>query len=107
MKHNNIFYMQVSREIFTEKYKDLSVNAKWLFVVLNELEQRYTGEHEDFFFRSNADLANDCGFSLATLKRAKAELVKTDLIQTWQAHFIDRESKQKSEKHFTCYRVKK
>lgn len=107
MKHNNIFYMQVSREIFTEKYKDLSVNAKWLFVVLNELEQRYTGENEDFFFRSNIDLANDCEFSLSTLKRAKAELVKTDLIQTWQAHFIDQEHQQRSEKHFTCYRIKK
>lgn len=107
MKHNNVFYLQLSREIFTEKYSNLSNNAKWLFVVLNELEQRYTGTHEDFFYRTNADLAKDCNFSLSTLKRAKAELLETDLIQSWQAHFIDNDSKTKSEKHFTCYRIKK
>ena len=39
MKHGNSNYLQLSRSIFTEKYKTLSNNAKWLFVVLNELEQ--------------------------------------------------------------------
>ena len=50
MKHGNSNYLQLSRSIFTEKYKTLSINAKWLFVVLNELEQRYTGDEKDFFF---------------------------------------------------------
>lgn len=107
LKHNNSFYLQLSRKIFTEEYKDLSNNAKWLFVVLNELEQRYTGEHEDFFFRTNEQLANDCNISLATLKRAKAELLETELIKSWQAHFIDKETGCKSKKHFTCYRISK
>ena len=92
MKHGNSNYLQLSRSIFTEKYKTLSNNAKWLFVVLNELEQRYT---------------EDCGFSLAGLKRAKAELLKTDLVQTWQSHFVDSETGVKSSVHVTCYRVRK
>ena len=75
MKHNNIYYLQLTRRLFDEPYKDLSINAKWLFVVLNELEQRYTGDKtENYFYQSNEDLADLCGFSLSTLKRAKAEL---------------------------------
>lgn len=107
MKHGNSNYLQLTRSIFTEKYKTLSNNAKWLFVVLNELEQRYTGDDKDYFFRSNEELAEDCGFSLAGLKRAKAELLKTDLVQTWQAHFVDSETGAKSSVHVTCYRIKK
>lgn len=57
MKHGNSNYLQLSRSIFTEKYKTLSINAKWLFVVLNELEQRYTGDEKDYFFRTNEELA--------------------------------------------------
>ena len=34
MKYNNKHYIQLSRDIFTDEYKTLSVNAKWLFVVL-------------------------------------------------------------------------
>ena len=107
MKHGNSNYLQLSRSIFTEKYKTLSLNAKWLFVVLNELEQRYTGNEKDYFFRSNEELAKDCGFSLAGLKRAKAALLKTDLVQTWQSHFVDSETGVKSSVHVTCYRVRK
>ena len=50
MKHGNKFYLELTREIFTDEYKDLSVGAKWLFVVLNELEQRYTGKVVISFF---------------------------------------------------------
>lgn len=106
MKYGNTFYMQLSRAIFTEQYENLSVNAKWLFCVLNELEQRYTGKKEDFFFRSNKDLARDSGLKLTALKTAKAELIQTDLIQSWQAHFVSKDGK-KSEKHFTAYRIKR
>lgn len=107
MKHNNSFYLELSRELFTDQYKTLSINAKWLFVVLNELEQRYTGKNEDFFFRTNAELAEDTGMSLPVLKRAKAELVKTDLIHTYQMHFIDHKTRKKSQKKVTAYKIKK
>lgn len=108
MKHNNIYYLQLTRRLFDEPYKDLSINAKWLFVVLNELEQRYTGDKtENYFYQSNEDLADLCGFSLSTLKRAKAELLKTDLVQSWQGHFEFTDTGKKSEKHFTYYRIKR
>lgn len=106
MKHGNKYYLQLSRKIFTEEYSNLSNNAKWLFVVLNELEQEFCGDKtEDYFYRSNEELAKDCNFGLSTLKKAKAELLKTDLVQSWQGHFVDDGGK-KSEKHFTYYRIK-
>jgi hypothetical protein len=105
MKHNNKFFLELTRHLFTDQYKHLSQNAKWLFVVLNELEQRYTGEKEDFFTRSDMQLAEDSGMSLSTLKRAKAELVKTDLVQTWKCHFVYKDSGKKSEQYYTAYRI--
>lgn len=106
MKHGNTFYLELSREIFSDQCKDLSNGAKWLFVVLNELEQRYTGKGCDFFYRTDADLANDANLSLATLKRYKAELRNTQLVQMWNGHFIDEDGK-KSEKKFSYYRILK
>ena len=107
MKHGNTFFLQLSREIFADKHKRLSQNAKWLFVVMNELEQRFTGEREDFFFRSNDDLARDCNWSLPTLKKAKRELLATDLVQSFYIHFENRETRKKSEKKVCAYRIKK
>ena len=109
-KHGNVFYLELSREIFTDRYSDLSQNAKWLFVVLNELEHRFISNNsntQDFFYRTNENLCKDAGMSLPTLKRAKAELKETDLIQTWQTHFINSKTKKLSEKHFTAYRILK
>lgn len=99
--------MKLSREIFTSQYSELSNNAKWLFVVLNELEQRYTGEEKDFFFRTDSELASDCGFSLKVLKRAKAELKTTDLVQIWQEHMTNQKTGKKSVIHYTAYKILK
>ena len=87
----------------------MSKNAKWLYVVLNELEQRFTGEKTDFFYRSNEELAIDSELSLPTLKRAKAELLQTDLVESWRAHFIYNRGtpeQKRSAQRITCYRVK-
>ena len=107
-KYGNSHYLQLSRAIFTDEYAHLSIGAKWLFVVLNELEQRYTTGREggeDFFFRSDLELAADAGISITTLKRHKAELKKSGLVKIWQAHFVDRKTGKKSEKKITAYRV--
>lgn len=104
MKHNNVFYMQVSREIWKH---DISDKAKLLFFWLNELEQRYTGEKTDYFFRSDADLSNDLGWSLKILKIAKAELKETNLIEVTKVHWVDKETGKKSEKRITGYRILK
>ena len=107
MKHGNTYYLQLTRHLFTDEYKHLSQNAKWLFVVLKELEQRFTGKKENFFTRSDIQLAEDSCMSLRTLKRAKAELIKTDLIQTWKCHWTYKDTGKKSEQYYTAYRILK
>lgn len=104
MKYHNTHFLQLSRKIFTDDYKDLSMNAKWLFVILNELEQRFTNDNVDFFTRTDEQLANDCKVSLKTLKRAKAELKKTNLIKTGVCFFTGKDGK-KSKVHYTFYRI--
>jgi len=68
MKRKAGNFLELSRELFNEeRFKKLSLNAKWLYVALNELEHRYTGPNTDFFFRSNEDLAGDTGLSFCKL----------------------------------------
>ena len=98
MKYGNDFYLQLSRHLFADKYKKMSINAKWLYVVLNELEQRYTGKDANWFFRTDADLAVDAGMSEKTLKRAKAELKESGLVEISIMHWVDKETGKKSKK---------
>lgn len=105
MKFHNKHFIQLSRDIFADEYKTLSINAKWLFVVLNELEHRFTGEKQDFFIRSNEQLSKDTGMSLSTLKRAKSELLKTGLVKTWKCHYVSNDTGKKSEVHYTAYKI--
>ena len=106
MKRKRGNYLQLSRRLFNDdELNKLTINAKWLYVVLNELEHKYTGPNEAFCYQSNENLAQDCGFSLPTLKRAKKELKDAGLIQTWPMHWIDKETGKKSAKHVTAYRV--
>jgi hypothetical protein len=107
LKNGNTFYIELTRHIFTDKHKDLSINAKWLFVVLNELEHKYAGENKDFFTRTDLQVAEDTGMNISTLKRAKAELIKTDLIQTWKCHWLYKDTGKKSEQYYTAYRILK
>ena len=90
MKYNNTFYMQVSREIWD---KDLSDRAKLLFLWLNELEQRYTGEHRNYFYRTDAMLAEDMNWNIKTVQKAKSELKESGLIKTSRVRFVDKDKK--------------
>lgn len=106
MKHGNNYFLQLSREIFnTYTYEELPMYSRWIFTVLNELEQRYTGYKEDFFFRADADLARDCGISVATVKRYKKYLVKLEIIEHWNMHYIDKETGKRSERKVSAYRI--
>lgn len=104
MKYKNGFYLQLSRKIFDPKYQDLSTSAKWLYIVLCENEHKFTNGKQKWFYRSDADLAEDTGWSLATVKRAKAELLRTDLVKTKKVHFMDDNGK-KSTKRITTYEM--
>jgi hypothetical protein len=105
MKYKGGNFVQVRREVFNGKYDKLSKNARWLYCVLSELEHKYTGENEDFFFRALSDLSKDAHMKRNTVVKAKKELVSAELIKTWQMHWMNKETKKKSEKHVTAYRL--
>lgn len=105
MKYGNTYYLQLTREIFSDKYSFLSNGAKWLFVWLNELEHKFTGAEKDFFFRTDQELAKDLCVTLPTLRKYKAELKETDLVEMWLSPFIDTETNKRTSRHVTCYRI--
>lgn len=105
MKYNNDFYLQLSRHLFDDKYINLSVSAKWLFVVLNELEQRYCSRDKNYFYRTDSDLAEDSGLSLSTVKRAKKELIDAGLIKCNLSPFVSELTNKKSKMHVTVYEI--
>lgn len=107
-KYGNTYYMQLTRKLFDEPYSKMSQNAKWLYIVLKELEQRYCGgaSKRDFFIRTNEELCNDSGMSMVTLKKAKSELAKSGLVILGKAHWIvDADSNKLSKKHITSYKI--
>lgn len=105
MKYDNDYYLQLSRHLFDDKYFNLSVNAKWLFVVLNELEQRYCSRDKNYFYRTDNDLVEDSGLSLSTVKRAKKELIEAGLISCNLSPFISDVTNKKSKMHVTVYEI--
>ena len=104
-KHNNVNFLQLNREIFNGRYAELHYLAKWLYAVLTELEHRYTGIKEDFFFRATQDLEKDTGMSGKTIRKYRKQLIDAGLLQTWQMHWVNPETKKKSEKSVTAFRV--
>ncbi len=105
-KYQDGHYLELPRSIYTDyRFLQLSDSAKWLFLVLKELEHRFTGPDRDYFYRTNAELAQDCGWSIKKLERVKPQLANSGLIETWQTHWIIPETGKKSEKHVTAYRI--
>ena len=103
MKYKNEYYMQITRRIVNDDAcKTLSINAKWLYIVLKELEQRFCSGNKRFFLRSDTQLADDTGMSLPTLKRAKVELAATDLITTGTGWYV---ADGRKDKHVTSYEI--
>lgn len=108
MKYNyNGYYMQISRKLCHDPYTQLSDRAFRVYITLKELEQRYTAPPTDYFYCSNQDLAEHCGMSIATLNRAKKELLdfKPALLESWQIHFRYKDTGQISEQHVSAYRL--
>lgn len=101
-KYKNGNFVQINRDIFNENYHHKTV---YIYVILSELEHRYTGEKEDFFFRALGDLAKDCKMNRTTIVKYRQILIDDDWIHTWKMHYIDKKTGKKSEKHVTAYRV--
>ena len=98
-------YVQVNRNIFNGQYPSLSKNAKWLYCVLSDLEHSYTGAEEDFFFYPLESLAKNAKMNRNYTLKARRELEKVGLVQTWQMHWINKETGKKSGRHVTAYRL--
>jgi len=101
-KYKSGNFVQINRDIFKT---DFHHNSILIYVVLSELEHRFTGEKEDFFFRSLTDLSKDCRMNRTTITKYRKILIDDKWIKTWQMHWIDNETKKKSEKKITAYRV--
>lgn len=84
-----------------KKYHSLSVNAKWLYMTLKHLENRFTGENNseenarklgimndyNAFTCENSYLAVQAGMSESSVKRAKKELEDAGLIIVEKDHY--------------------
>ena len=96
--------LQLNRFIFHEDCT-LSWKAKWFYCVLHELEHRYTGPKQDFFFRDQSNLSNDTGMTVKMNIKCRKELVKKGFLETWKMHWIDKKTRKLSEKHVTAFRL--
>lgn len=108
MKHKRRNYCQIHNEAITllNKHNDkIAYSVRWLYICLNLLEHRFTGDKEDFFFRSIEDLRKDTGIGRKQIISGIRELEGLRLIQTWQMHWVDKETGKKSEKHITAFRI--
>lgn len=104
-KHNNVNFLQLNREIFNGKHKSLKWGAKYLYAALSELEHKFTGTKEDFFFRATKDLEGDTGMSAKTIRKYRNQLVDAGLIQTWRMHWVDQDTQKQSEKSVMAFRI--
>lgn len=111
MKHHNTHYLELSRKIFKYTFEELPFYSRYIFMVLNEQEHKFTGTNtghhkdQDYFYRSDKDLSEDCGLSIRTIQRFKKPLIKLGLVQHWNLHWIDKETGKKSEKKVSAYRI--
>lgn len=104
-KYKANHFGQYSRSAF-KKLHLLKTSSKWLYFVLVELEHKFTGKNEDFFFRSIKDLSVDSGLSQDCVWRSLKELKQSGLIQKWQMHWwIDKEHTKQSKKRVTAIRL--
>lgn len=103
-KYKDGNFVQINRDIFKTDFHHSTI---LIYVVLSELEHRFTGKKEDFFFRSLSDLAKDCRMNRTTIVKYRKPLIDNNWIETWKMHWIDRETGKKTEKHTTAYRILK
>ncbi len=93
-------WFRCSKDIVRDK--TLSQSAKWLYVVLSELNNCYSGK-QGFFTRSNKDLMNDCGMSDKTLKKAKKDLIEKGYIKVWHNNLWGDDEQKTQTTYSICY----
>lgn len=102
-KYGNSFYFEITRYLWKEPYKNMSINAKWLYATLKEVEHRFTNKEQNWFFVTDSELSELSGLSLSSVKRAKVKLKEIGLIKCGYMHWVDNKTGKKSEKKITSY----
>lgn len=71
-------FVLLTRDIWIDEYKHLSLYAKWLLICLNEAEQRVfendSSKVSKKFYYTDKQLCELTGLSQSTITRAKREL---------------------------------
>lgn len=98
--YDNVAWFKCSKEII--KDENLSQSAKWLYVVLSNLNNYY-GKDKGYFSRTNEKLMDDSGLSAGTLKKAKKELVDNGYIRVIHNQLWENKEQQKSTTFRICY----
>lgn len=101
MKYKTGNFIQLSRNIFDEKYKALSDSAKWFYCYLSELEHRHTSNSDPRFWATDSAISAELGWSISKIQRVKRELKEAGLIQ------ISKTRNETSTRHFTVYEILK
>ncbi len=108
MKRKKRNYFQIYNDAIdrlSDRKDKVPASVRWLYVVLNKLEHRLTGDKRDWFFRSIKQLEKDSGLGHTTIVKGIKLLKEREMIETWQIHRIDKETGEKSEWHITAFRI--
>lgn len=101
MKYKDGNFIQLSRVIFNDEYKQLSDSSKWLYCYLSELGHRHTGHEKNWFYKPDSEIADALNWSISKVQRAKKELEQAELIR------ISKTKSSKSTRHITAYEILK
>ncbi|MBA7541191.1 hypothetical protein ES705_33498 [subsurface metagenome] len=107
-KYKRIDYCQIYNKAIKKlnnHNRKISYSTRWLYIHLCLLEHRLTGKKESFFYRSIKEIAKETHISYRLVIEGIKKLKKLKLIQTWQMHWTDPETKKQSEKHITAFRI--
>jgi hypothetical protein len=110
MKRKYGNYSQICNRVIYKLNKHnhkVSFATRWLYVHLNFLENKFTGssDKDDFFIHTIKEISNETGISNRQIGKSIRVLKDLGLIQTWQAHWIYKNTGKKSEKHMTAFRM--
>lgn len=107
-------YLYVNRDVINNE--NLSVGARYLYIVLLELETRFKQEYdtakEDYvidkpdFYCSDKELATESDMSIATVRKYKRELKEAGVIRVRIGKWVNKRTREKSIVGYSAYILK-
>lgn len=98
-------FIQIPKIMDEDKFASLSLPAFKLFFYLKNLEHNYTGKKNDSFYCSTDRLVAITKLGKTSIIKAKKELVKNGLIETWQVPHPNPTCKTLAKAHISMYRI--